>query len=912
MNINNKRILTILIAVHTIVVSYADGIRSRVETVIEQPTCSTYGTMIINKNGISQIVVLPKLSHDYGYLSKCNHCGTERSYVTPYTGKPAESLIQVNSTNYREFGFTDKNWDMKNGHYAISNADELMAYLERVTSPNNPNSIGASAFLTDDVLFDTDINLPVRSIPSGVVLDGMGHLIKGLSCKTSALFAHNGGKIANLGLILPTFTSDANAKQIGFIAVTNTGTVANCFVLQGKLIRKSENTKLGGIVGANEGGAASVENCYMVANTVNISSENSCIYNCEAFLDSTSYKKRITDTAFLDSLNKSGYGDCIPWYTYNPEATFKCTGVPTLTGDSRWVTPTHFVQEKEATCYAEGYDAHWVCDWCGEPIREGDHGAFHYCTRPQIPHDLVKHEATGTVSTCLNPHPYEYWHCRICDQYYKVSDASETFKFQLNEPHNHNMTKVPSSYDCLDGGYEEHWACADCHNIFTDGDPATDRFITTDSTIRIRPNVIEENLGTLYHQKLDSESERINEDISLSGYSCIYTPVQNYAGLSMHFDYSRTVPGDLYNSFNIEVLRGATVIASEINSSRDDHMTSTVNLGVVRKGEPLEIRIMTNPLQFYENIDINVTAEYVVSHVMLEDEHPGALLGICSRCNHMESPRIHQGLGTADIPLVGNIQDGFAATIPIELNGDNEYNSDIEFSAPMVSYSCDSTSKEIWSPLYLPFDINVENNLFSHCEFAIVQNLRFTDSEGRFIDGYVPGCSLVVTAQMVELDYVIPANTLALVRPRHAGAKLTFHDVQMMPSAEQTMRYTAGHFNFDFTGSLHTYTSNGWWVLNDKEGFDYFSSPQLLKPYGWYMTNASGDDADADDLLKNAKLYVIEIGGNDTPVKDIHDNVTGGISAATGIYNLQGQQVTVMQKGQIYIINGKKIYTHPH
>ncbi len=908
MNISNKRIFTILIAVHTIAISYADGIRSRVETVIEQPTCTTYGTMLINKNGISQRVVLPKLRHDYwGGGGKCIHCEANHSYViTPYTGKPAESLIQVNSKNYRQFGLTDKNWDLKNGHYAISNADELMAYLERVTSPNNPNFIGASAFLTDDILFDSDINLPVRNIPSGVVLDGMGHLIKGLSCKTSALFVHNSGKISNLGLILPTFTSDANAEQIGFFAETNTGTVANCFVLQGKLIRESDNTKLGGIVGANEGGDASVENCYMVANTINISSENSCIYNCESFLDGTSYMKRITDTAFLDSLNKSGYGDCIPWYTYTSWFS-KCTSIPTLTGNSRWVTPTHFVQEKEATCYAWGWDAHWECDWCGEPIRGGDHLGFHNCTRPQIPHDLVKHEATGTVSTCLNPHPYEYWHCRICDQYYKVSDASENFKFQLKEPHNHNMTKVPSSYDCLDGGYVEHWECADCHNIFTDGDPATDRFLTTDSAIRIGPNVIEENLGTLYHKKLDSESERIKEDISFSGYSCIYTPAQNYAGLSMHFDYSRTVPGDLYKGFNIEVLRGATVIASENNSSRDDHMTSTVNLGVVRKGEPLEIRIMTNSLQFYENIDINVTAEYVVSHEMPEDEHPGALLGICTRCNHLESPRIHQGLGTADIPLVGNMQDGFAATVPIELNDDNEYNSDIEFSAPMVSYSCGSMNIEEWHPLYVPFDINVENSLFSHCEFAIVNNLRFMDSEERFIDNYVPGCTLAVIAQMVEPDCVIPANTPALIRPRHDDVKLILHDVQMMPSAEQSRKYTIGRFNFDFTGTLHTYTSNGWWVLNDKEGFDCYTSPQLLKPYSWYMTNASGNDADADKLLKNAKLYVIEIGGDDTSVKDIHEGVTGMISDDTVIYNLLGQQVSTMQKGHVYIVNGKKI-----
>lgn len=899
MNISAKRLLVLLIVVHTAIVSYADDIKWKVDSIIEEPTCSTYGTMRIknSETGVTMYVVLPKTAHVYDSQRKCRICSAEIQSPKPLFEGGGNYLTKISKDNYREFGFTANNYHLKEGHYAIRTADELWLYFLTTKSSDGSNELNTSAFLTDDILFASPIDhFSVCNIPAGIVFDGMGHIIKGLSCNASALFNQNEGTICNLGLVSPVFTSDAQAEYTGFMAAVNIGAVENCFVLQGLLSRESEKTKLGGIVGTNRAGA-SVENCYTVANTLLITYENSCIYNCEAFLDESSYAKALTSNNFIKSLNSSGYGKCIPWY----QAKSTCKSIPTLTGSTRWTTPICYIQEKESTCTAEGYLAHYECEWCGMSLSEDDHSLGFNAKIDKKPHELVKHKATGSVKSCITPHPAEYWQCQVCSGFF--NDAGGKDQFQWIEPHNHTIVKVPYFYDCINGGQTEHLECIDCHNVYTSNDPSTDAYYVERSTIELAPYAIECTEKEIFHHRFNSNSP--------VPYNYTFSLTKGYVNISLNVEFDAYCRGWTLlgggSICSVEVLKGPSVIAtSTVGTLQGYSRNCTIDIDSLTIGEILTVRLSCQDIELGD-VNVYATAEKMLSHDIRDDEHTGALLGICKRCNNAESPRIYQGLGTKDIPLVGNSIDGFTSTIPIELNDDIEYHSDIEFTAPLVSYTRSDLKADVWSPLYLPFDIQVDDNLLTDYDMATIEGVAYINSKEELLEQYAPNASLAILAGRIKSGYTLPANFPTVIRPKRQGVNFLKIDAHMAPSIEYSTTTPLSNIEYVFTGHHKQYTSNDWWTLNSDGQFEHYDESQVLKPFHWNVTLVDNNfDLDENYLLKNAKIIIIDkhSGDDDTPIQEI---IADTPAVTNIIYNLQGQQVTTMQKGQIYIINNKKI-----
>uniref|UniRef100_UPI003D7F9E20 hypothetical protein n=1 Tax=Pedobacter sp. TaxID=1411316 RepID=UPI003D7F9E20 len=95
-------------------------------TIIEQPTCSKYGTMQ-NPENTDELRLVPKLAHHFGDDGKCTVCGHDAP--TKYNGTPAESLVTITESNYADYGLTETNKDCVMGWTVITTAEEFMRYI---------------------------------------------------------------------------------------------------------------------------------------------------------------------------------------------------------------------------------------------------------------------------------------------------------------------------------------------------------------------------------------------------------------------------------------------------------------------------------------------------------------------------------------------------------------------------------------------------------------------------------------------------------------------------------------------------------------------------------------------------------------------------------------------------------------
>ena len=192
-------------------------------TIIEYPTCSTYGTMQ-NPANTSELRLVPKVVHHFGDDGKCTVCGHPEP--TKYNGNPATSLVTITEDNYKTYGLTAKNKGCVMGWTVISTAEEFMKYM------NSGSRIIFNAFLAEDIILDEAENLPDINLYDKCVLDGTGHTISGMYRSGNTyvgLYDDNRGTIRNIGLISPKLV--VTDCRSGCICSWNRGVVENCFVI---------------------------------------------------------------------------------------------------------------------------------------------------------------------------------------------------------------------------------------------------------------------------------------------------------------------------------------------------------------------------------------------------------------------------------------------------------------------------------------------------------------------------------------------------------------------------------------------------------------------------------------------------------------------------------------------------------
>ena len=263
------------------------------------------------------------------------------------------------------------------------------------------------------------------------------------------------------------------------------------------------------------------------------------------------------------------------------------------------------------------------------------------------------------------------------------------------------------------------------------------------------------------------------------------------------------------------------------------------------------------------------------------------------------SSNVPEGYAVSEYPTYWTVEALNLAELRIE-DACESYVNVVEKTVGELTYVRKFENTE-WQTLYLPFAVPAAN-LMDEFEVAYIYNASYK--------GNVAAIDYVV----VGSDYTLQANYPYLIRAKEAGVKsIEVENAKLMPTAVNSINCSSVFETFEFTGSYTTvegepcadataeaHASEGHFVMNDGAWKRFYS----LNPFRVYLTITLRNGSDfLYPTEESIIMRKVDKNGNvDTSVEKI------GVDAdILGIYDLQGRRVLEPQKGEIYIINGKKV-----
>ena len=399
-------------------------------TIIEYPTCSTYGTMQ-NPANTSELRLVPKLAHHFGDDGKCTVC--HHAAPTKYNGTPATSLVTITDENYATYGLTENNKGCVMGWKVITTAEEFMRYIN--DDGNLTSWIKFNAFLAEDVILDNTVNLPNRCLDTGYILDGTGHTISNVYRSGNyyvGLYETNQGTIRNLGLISPKLV--VSGYYGGCICGDNSGLIENCFVIDGNI--EGTHSSLYGIANQNPNGK--IINCYAITNKGNIAYDYlETITNSYAATTGNVPDDFYAST--LSGLNANKVNG-MTWHLGTHSNSY-----PVMMATIGYHPPV------SATCTESGLNARWYCTVCDKYFLDANHTqetTLENLSTPALGHNM-KH-ITKVEPTCVETGIKEHYHCDRCVKNFEdEAGTNEIVDLVIPiNPNNHSLTLVNDKAHC--------------------------------------------------------------------------------------------------------------------------------------------------------------------------------------------------------------------------------------------------------------------------------------------------------------------------------------------------------------------------------------------------------------------------------------------------------------------------------
>ena len=247
----------------------------------------------------------------------------------------------------------------------------------------------------------------------------------------------------------------------------------------------------------------------------------------------------------------------------------------------------------------------------------------------------------------------------------------------------------------------------------------------------------------------------------------------------------------------------------------------------------------------------------------------------------------------------------------IELTDGNEYKLAEDIDVEKISYtrSFSSNVKGHWQCFYVPFDIEITDELLDEFEFAKLYMVSYYDSNGNGV--IEDGEPLKMILSRFSAGTILHANKPYYVKPKNACTK-TFEstNVVLKAAANGSVRCCTTEHEYTLVGINETTNIKGMYSMNTKGQFVYCTSDANIKANRWYMEVKSLTEDGA--VYENyARPIQIVIDGEDeetTGIANLDDKASA--SQNDKVFTLDGRQVTDYDNlpSGIYIINGKKVF----
>jgi len=222
---------------------------------------------------------------------------------------------------------------------------------------------------------------------------------------------------------------------------------------------------------------------------------------------------------------------------------------------------------------------------------------------------------------------------------------------------------------------------------------------------------------------------------------------------------------------------------------------------------------------------------------------------------------------------------------------------------PYIQYTRTFSEKTAgnWQCLYVPFDIDIDDELLEQCDLAEIYTVSFRDEDG---DGMITDNDpLAVIISKAQSGMTYRGNTPYLIRAHNAGEVVIENiSTSLYKSDSESISCSSMKEQFIFKGIYTTTTINNRYTLNVDGQMSLYTQNTNLKPNRWYLEVKSRN---GDESLVNRRFEILVDG---------EDDMTGIIDLSTSssdsndIYSVDGRKVDDIKRPGIYIKNGKKVY----
>ena len=208
------------------------------------------------------------------------------------------------------------------------------------------------------------------------------------------------------------------------------------------------------------------------------------------------------------------------------------------------------------------------------------------------------------------------------------------------------------------------------------------------------------------------------------------------------------------------------------------------------------------------------------------------------------------------------------------------------------------TNADKWQGWYVPFDVSVADMAQAGLDVAEIYGILL-DNDGNAVVAFL------------KMDAgTVKANTPYVVRSDEDGSVTVTTTSTLYPTNATQFTIESAKDTYTIGGIYEqTATPGNWYAINKEGRFQKMGTDVSLRPFRIWMTIDPRKDNPYEPYAEPARTVEridIVVMGDDVPTgMETIDNgqLTTGDSQ---IYNLQGQKVTDIRKGQVYIFKGKK------
>ena len=245
----------------------------------------------------------------------------------------------------------------------------------------------------------------------------------------------------------------------------------------------------------------------------------------------------------------------------------------------------------------------------------------------------------------------------------------------------------------------------------------------------------------------------------------------------------------------------------------------------------------------------------------------------------------------------------------VKLTDGTAYKNSEDFDVEKVSYTrtFNATAGK-WQCLYVPFDIEVTDDLLEDFDFAKLYMVSYHDANNNGeIEDNEP---LRMVFSRIYAGKTLHANMPYYIRSKSSGKKtIEVTNTTLKAAANGSVNCSTTEHEYTLVGIYNTTNINGRYTMASDGTFSYYTKDTNLKANRWYMevTSRTGSGVDLENYARPIEI-VVEGDEETTGIADLEDKASDPKN--NKIYTLDGRQVTDYETlpSGIYIINGKKVF----